>query len=503
MNRFTRLIFGIMYVIIKEKTEVFMEYNQLEPKKFFTFFKNISDIPRGSGNEKAVAQYVYETARALGHEVMMDEANNVFVRAKATPGYENRAPIMMQGHLDMVCEANRSTPHDFLTDPIRLLLDGDRLHADGTTLGADDGVAVAMMLAVLDSPELPHPELECLFTTDEETGLTGMRAFDSSILKARRMLNLDSATEGEAIVSCAGGVRSHIYFSMETEDVPDGYTVWNFSVGGLFGGHSGEDVHLGRTGAIVAFARMLYAASKVCKIRLANVIGGSRDNAIPRECSAEVAVSDILAFETAIRTEEAKIRAELVADDINFRVTLTSMDTLSKNFLSGVSSEKLIELLRILPNGVHGMSRQIPGLVETSSNLGVIRPKEEMYEIVVLSRSSISSKIDDMEHRVECAAKIAGGTVEHINRYPGWDFTEGSPLQKLFLDTYRNLFGKEARILGIHAGLECGLLKDKVPDMDMISIAPDIRDLHSPDESLSVSSTARVWTLVCEMLKNA
>lgn len=478
-----------------------MDYSQLEPQKVFTYFKNISDIPRGSGNEEAVSKYVYETARAFGHDAVMDAANNVFVRAKAAPGYEDHAPIMMQGHLDMVCEANRSTQHDFLTDPIRLLLDGDRLHADGTTLGADDGVAVAVMLALLDSPELPRPELECLFTTDEETGLTGMRAFDPSVVKSRRMLNLDSATEGEAIVSCAGGVRSHIYFPIETADVPDRYTVCTLSVGGLFGGHSGEDIHLGRTGAIVAFARMMYAASKVCDIRLASVSGGSRDNAIPRECSANAAVSDMAAFETAVRAEEAKIRAELVADDADFCVEMKAAS--SDDFLSADASARLIELLRILPNGVHGMSRQIPGMVETSSNLGVIRETADSYEIVVLSRSSVSSKLDNMEHRVECAAKIAGGTYEHINRYPGWDFTEGSPLQKLFLDTYRSLFGKEARILGIHAGLECGLLKDKVPDMDMISIAPDIRDLHSPDESLSVSSMARVWKLVCEMLKNA
>ncbi|MBR5313309.1 MAG: aminoacyl-histidine dipeptidase [Clostridia bacterium] len=478
-----------------------MDYNQLEPKKVFSYFKNISNIPRGSGNEAAVAKYVYDTVTALGHEAHLDEANNVFVRAKASPGYENRAPIMIQGHLDMVCEANRATQHDFLTDPIRLLLDGDRLHADGTTLGADDGVAVAVMLAILDSPELPRPELECLFTTDEETGLTGMRAFDPSVLRARRMLNLDSATEGEAIVSCAGGVRSHVYFPIETAPAPKNYTVCTLTVGGLFGGHSGEDIHLGRTGAIAAFARLLYTAQKVCDVRLANVVGGSRDNAIPRECSADLAIADPAAFEAAVRAEEAKIRAELTTDDVNFHVTLEPAS--SGDFLTADASGKLTALLRLLPNGVHAMSRQIPGLVETSSNLGVIRPADNAYEIVVLSRSSVESKIDDMEHRVECAAKLVGGTYEHINRYPGWDFTVGSPLQKLFLDTYRDLYGKEARILGIHAGLECGLLKHKVPDMDMISIAPDIRDLHSPDESLSVSSMARVWKLVCEMLKNA
>jgi len=480
-----------------------MDYNQLEPKKVFTYFKNISDIPRGSGNEEAAAKYVYDTVTALGHEAIMDEANNVFVRAKAAPGYEDRAPIMMQGHLDMVCEANRSTKHDFLTDPIRLIVDGDRLRADGTTLGADDGVAVAVMLAVLDSPELPRPELECLFTTDEETGLTGMRAFDPSVVKSRRMINLDSATEGEAIVSCAGGVRSHVYFPYETAEIPEQYTVCTLSIGGLFGGHSGEDIHRGRTGAIAAFARILYAAMKVCDVRLTNVSGGSRDNAIPRECSAEAAVSDYAAFEAAVRAEEAKIRAKLAADDEKFAVTLSP--AAADAFLTAESSAKLIELLRILPNGVHEMDRLIPGLVETSSNLGVIRPAAagNTYEIVVLSRSSVESKIDDLEHRVECAAKLAGGTFEHINRYPGWDFTVGSSLQQLFLDTYYDLFGRRAQILGIHAGLECGLLKNKVPDMDMISIAPDISDLHSPDESLSIPSMARVWKLVCEMLKNA
>lgn len=480
-----------------------MDYSQLEPKKVFEYFKNISDIPRGSGNEAAVSEYVYNTATALGHDAFRDEANNVFVRAKASQGYENHAPIMMQGHLDMVCEANRSVQHDFLTDPIRLILDGDRLHADGTTLGADDGVAVSVMLAILSSPNLPHPELECLFTTDEETGLTGMRAFDSSVVRSRRMINLDSATEGEAIVSCAGGVRSHVYFPIESSPVPDNFSIYTVSIGGLFGGHSGEDIHLGRIGAVATFARIIYAAQKVCDIRLANVSGGSRDNAIPRECCADVAVSDYEAFKAAVLSEEESIRAKLIDDDNGFFVKIEPVTTNETEFLSSDASRHLIELLRLLPNGVQAMSRQIPNMVETSSNLGVIRKVENSYEIVVLSRSSISSELDDMEHRVECVAKLAGGTYKHVNRYPGWDFTDGSNLQKLFLDTYRTLFGEEARILGIHAGLECGLLKNKIPDMDMISIAPNICNLHSPDESLSVSSMARVWRLVCEMLKNS
>jgi dipeptidase D len=266
--------------------------SNIQPDRVFKYFEEICSIPHGSGNMDKIATYCMDFAENLGLEAIRDGKNNVIIKKAGTEGYENSKPVILQGHLDMVCEANRATQHDFLTDPIRLLLDGDRLHADGTTLGADDGVAVAVMLAILDSPERPRPELECLFTTDEETGLTGMRAFNPSAVKSRRMLNLDSATEGEAIVSCAGGVRSHVYFPIETAPVPENYTVCTLAVGGLFGGHSGEDIHLGRTGAIAAFARLLYAAQKVCDVRLTNVVGGSRDNAIPRECSADLAVAD-------------------------------------------------------------------------------------------------------------------------------------------------------------------------------------------------------------------
>lgn len=476
-----------------------MTYSELKPEKVFSYFKQISDIPRGSGNEEAAAKFVCETARGLGCEAEIDEAHNVFVKAAATEGYEDHAPIMLQGHLDMVCEANRSTKHDFLTDPIELVLDGDLLRANGTTLGADDGVAVAVMLAVLDS-ELPHPALECLFTTCEETGLDGMRAFDANKASARRLINLDSAGEGEATVSCAGGVRSHIQFDAEMLPVEDKAVV-TVEIGGLFGGHSGEDINLGRIGAVAAMGRILYAASKACDMRIASIEGGSRDNAIPRECVVTAAVAGRDGFISAVRDEEAKIRSELVADDAGFKVNIA--DSSAENALTAEKTAQLIALLRNLPNGVHGMSRQVEGLVETSSNLAVIRPNESGWEIVVSSRSSAESKLDDMQNRVECAALAAGVKAEHTSRYPGWDYLEGSPMQQLYLDTYKELFGKEARVIGIHAGLECGLLKGKLPDMDMISIGPDIKNLHSPDEVLSVSSLARMWELVCAMLKNA
>lgn len=475
-----------------------MPYHDLKPEKVFSYFKMLSDIPRGSGNEAAAARFVADTAKKLGYQADMDEANNVFVTAPATPGYEDHAPVMLQGHLDMVCEANRGTEHDFLTDPIELVLDGDLLRANGTTLGADNGVAVAVMLAILDS-DLPHPALECLFTTEEETGLTGMRTFDASKAKARRLINLDSAGEGEATVSCAGGVRSHITFSAEKTPVEAEESVVRLEISGLAGGHSGEDIHLGRYGAVSVMARILYAASKACTIRIAAIEGGSRDNAIPRECTVTAAVSDRAAFMNASAAEIDKITAELIPDDKGFRTVFT--DDTAEEALSASRTLDLITLLRNLPNGVHGMSRQVPGLVETSSNLAVIKPDTNGFAITVSSRSSVESKLDDMQARVECASIAAGASVTHDSRYPGWDYLEGSPMQQLYLDTYKELFGKDARVIGIHAGLECGLLKGKLPDMDMISIGPDIRNLHSPDEVLSVSSLTRMWDLVCAMLK--
>ncbi len=478
-----------------------MTYTELEPKKVFSYFKQLSDIPRGSGNERAAAEFVRDTALSLGHEAEIDEANNVFVRAKASRGYEDRAPVMLQGHLDMVCEANRGVRHDFLKDPIELVLDGDLLRANGTTLGADDGVAVATMLAILSSPDLPHPPLECLFTTEEETGLTGMRSFDASKPKARRLINLDSAGEGEATVSCAGGVRSHVHFAGKKSPLDAGYEVLRLEVAGLAGGHSGEDINLGRKNAIVEAVRILYAGTKASPVRVLLFKGGNRDNAIPRECSAVFAVKDPAAFREAAEAEIAKIRSECVPDDAAFRAELCGGE--GGPALDEAASLSLLALLRNLPNGVHGMSRTVPGLVETSSNLAVVREAGDGYEIVVSSRSSVESRLDDMQNRVECAAAAADAGTTHISRYPGWDPMDDSPLQRLYLDTWKSLFCTDARVIGIHAGLECGLLKGKLPDMDMISIGPDIKNLHSPDEVLNVASLSRMYALVCAMLEKA
>ncbi|MBR5367582.1 MAG: beta-Ala-His dipeptidase [Clostridia bacterium] len=477
-----------------------MTYGELEPKIVFSYFKQLSDIPRGSGNERAAAEFVRDTALSLGHEAEIDGANNVFIRAKAAPGYEDHPPMMLQGHLDMVCEANRGTVHDFLTDPIELILTGDELRANGTTLGADDGIAAAIILAILSSPDLPHPALECLFTTEEETGLNGMRSFDAAKAKARRLINLDCAGEGVATVSCAGGVRSHIRFTAERTSLADP-AVLTLEVTGLAGGHSGEDINLGRKNAIVTLTRILYAASKASPFRLVSFAGGNRDNAIPRECAATVSPADPAAFRAAAESEIAAIAKECVQDDAGFHAVFGT--DRAESALTPASTSSFLFLLSNLPNGVHAMSRAVPGLVETSSNLAVVRACEDGFEIVVSSRSSVESMLDWMQNRVECAAGPAGAAVEHVSRYPGWDYVEGSPMQALYLETWKECFGTDAGVVGIHAGLECGLLKGKIPDMDMISIGADIRNLHSPDEVLYVGSLARMYTLVCAMLRKA
>ena len=467
--------------------------------KAMEHFAAISAIPRASGNEEAIACHIENFARERGLFCIRDTWNNVFVRRPAAPGYENAVPVVLQGHTDMVCEANSGTVHNFAKDPIRLVFDGDILHADGTTLGADNGVAVAVMLALLEEENLSSPALECIFTTSEETGLDGMRNFDASMVTGRRMINMDSAGEGEATVACAGGVRTDLIRNITREPVPEGMTVLSLSVHGLFGGHSGEDIHRGRTPAIQAMGRILQEAASVCELRLVSISGGTKDNAIPRECTAVIAVSDKEAAEKAIRKTESVLRAGLVEEDSGFTLDMT--DAVSEVCLTAADTCAIISLLRVLPLGVRQMSRDIPDLVETSSNLGVIRTGEEQVKLTLSSRSSVESQLDNMEGILASCAALAGASCTHRNRYPGWAFRTGSRMQECYKDCWKVLYGTEAKIMGIHAGLECGLFMEKIPDMDIISIGPDIRDLHSPDESMSVSSFERMAALVVRMLE--
>ncbi len=466
------------------------------------YFREIAKIPRDSGNEEAISAYVEAFARERGYFCRRDEANNVFIRREAAPGYAEHAPVVLQGHMDMVCEANADVQHDFLHDPIEILENGDILTANGTTLGADDGVAVAMMLALLDKSDLAAPAIECIFTTDEETGMSGMRAFDPSVVTGRRMINLDSAGEGEATVACAGGVRTLLTCKPDRVPLTDTESVWKLEITGLAGGHSGEDIHLGRVMAAMAMARIASVLDEKCGIRLVRIDGGSKDNAIMRECTMVFAAS--AEKDTTLRDTFANIRdtimGELVEADRGCAITMTAASD-EWQPMTKASSDRVLYLLRSLPVGVREMSRQIPGLVETSANCGIVRTSLETVEITVSSRSSVESKLDDMEDRLRALGILAGVAVEHWNRYPGWAFRDGSALQSVYLDTWKTLFDRDARVLGIHAGLECGLFIEKVPDMDIISIGPDVRNLHCPDELVTISSMERLYALVLTMLE--
>ncbi|MBR4960984.1 MAG: beta-Ala-His dipeptidase [Clostridia bacterium] len=463
-------------------------------------FLAVSAIPRGSGNEAAVASYIENFAAERGYFCLRDEWNNVFCRRPAAPGYEDAVPVVLQGHTDMVCEANAGTAHDFTKDPIRVLVDGDIMHADGTTLGADNGVAVAIMLALLDEKKLAAPALECIFTTSEETGLDGMRNFDASVVTGRRMINMDSAGEGEATVACAGGVRTDLEKAISMEALPAGYTVLKIGISGLAGGHSGEDIHRGRLPAVVGMSRLLSAAAAVCDLRLAEIRGGTKDNAIARECTAVIAVSDKTAAEEAIETMRKTISARLVPEDMGCTVVLCEDE--AAVCCTKEDTVTLLSLLQVLPLGVRSMSREIPDLVETSANLGVIRLGEGRLKMTLSSRSSVETELDRMQTILESCASLTGASFRHRNRYPGWAFRTGSRMQECYRETWKALYGTEAKIIGIHAGLECGLFMEKVPDMDIISIGPDIRNLHSPDETCTVSSFERLYKLVAEMLES-
>lgn len=467
-----------------------------------SYFREISKIPRGSGNEAAIASYVETFARDRGLFCRRDKAHNVFIRRKAASGYESHAPVVLQGHMDMVCEANADVRHDFLRDPIKILENGDILTANGTTLGADDGIAVAIMLALLDKSDLCAPALECIFTTDEETGMSGMRAFDASIVTGRRMINLDSAGEGEATVACAGGVRTMFTFTVKRSAVTAQETLWKIEISGLAGGHSGEDIHLGRTMAVMAMVRIASVLDKECGIRLIRIDGGSKDNAIMRECTMLFAstASDTVLYTVFERVNQT-IVGTLAEEDRAYQAILTKASDEGIP-MTKVCSDRVLYLLRSLPVGVRDMSRQIPGLVETSANCGIVRTNKDTVEITVSSRSSVESSLDDMEEYLYALGKLADAQVEHWNRYPGWAFREGSALQKVYLNTWKTLFDCEARVIGIHAGLECGLFMEKIPDMDIISIGPDIRNLHCPAELVTISSMERLYALVLEMLKN-
>ena len=461
-----------------------------KPEQVFRFFEDICAIPHGSGNEKAIADYIEAFAKARGFDYSRDAVNNIFVKMPATKGREDEPAVMLQAHTDMVCEKNEGTVHDFLTDPLDLYVEDGWLHARGTTLGADDGIGVAIMLALLDGAAPSHPTLECLFTVSEETGMDGVINFDFSQVGARKLINLDAAEVDTVISGCAGGVRCRMRFDADLKkNEKEAVTV---KISGLAGGHSGENIKDGRANANKLMGRFL---AQLGEFEFVSVNGGGKTNAIPRECVATVAVADINKVNELALTFEAEIKNELAECDSAFSVTVTHAGVPEYAF-SESATKKIAGALLTVANGVLKMSHKVDGLVEYSRNLGVIRTENGKVEFSFLARSGINAQLDDSCRELEALASLCGAEVFYDERYGGWDFAERSPLRDSYASAYKEITKSSPKIESIHAGLECGFIIDNIPDMDIISIGPNEIDIHSPDERLELASVELIFKVI-------
>lgn len=478
------------------------DITSLQPASVWKFFHEITQIPRPSKKEGKMIDYLMETGRKLGLETMKDEAGNVLIRKPATPGKEQVTPIIFQAHMDMVCEKNSDVDFNFETDAIRTRIDGEWLKAEGTTLGADDGIGVAMALAILESKDIAHGPIECLFTVDEETGLTGAYALQKDFLRGKMLLNLDSEDEGQFFIGCAGGKNTEITIDFEEEDVPKNSKAFRVMVKGLQGGHSGDDINKKRGNAIKILTRILHEATFAYDAELAHIDGGNLHNAIAREASATLVMQSHLEeeFTNYIRTFGETVRHELKNSDAGVVVEITPAE-LPKKVIDNYTQCDLVQALYACPHGVLAMDQDIEGFVETSTNLASVKTVGKQIKIVTSQRSSIESKKDDAANMVASAFELMGAEVEFGDGYPGWSPNGDSKVLKLMKQAYRNLFQKDPQVLVIHAGLECGLIGEKYPEMDMISYGPTLRGVHSPDEKLLIRTVQEVWDLTLEFIR--
>ncbi len=475
----------------------------LQPQCVWRFFDEITQVPRPSKKEEKIIAYLQHFAKEQNLETVTDKAGNVIINKPATSGYESEPGLILQAHVDMVCEKNADVEHNFDTDAIQTYIDGDWLKAKGTTLGADNGIGMAMMLAVLADDDLKHPALECLFTVDEETGLTGAFALEDGLLKGKSLINLDSEDDGEIFIGCAGGVDTLAKFKAEYEPTPAGYFTATVSVKGLRGGHSGGDIHLGLGNANKILNRYLYKVNKETDLRIAHIDGGNLRNAIAREATATVCVPVDFKHPLRIVLNHfiAEIEGELGKIEPDFRMELES-DELPSQVFSKTLSDKLILSLYTCPHGVVAMSHDMPGLVETSTNLASVKVKDGFIEVNTSQRSSTESAKYDIMNMVDATFVLAGAdVVSHGDGYPGWKPNVESRLLGIAKNAFNTLYNDEAKVLAIHAGLECGLFLEKYPYLDMISIGPAMQGVHSPTEKLSISSTARCWDWLVKILE--
>ncbi len=470
-----------------------------QPKRALEIFEELCAIPHGSGNEKGIADYIEVFASNHGLFIFRDETGNVFIRKNATEGYEGKESILFQGHMDMVCEKNADSSHNFLTDGLELSVKDGYLWANGTTLGADNGIAVAMMLALLETDN--HPTIECLFTVEEETGLAGAKGFDCSLITAKQMINLDSEEDDQITAGCAGGCRTEIDFAYSERLAPADYKIIEISVTGLSGGHSGAEIHCGKANANILMGRLLGAAHESNKFNLIDITCNGKDNAISRECFATVATGAAGDFKSEILLEFAEIKKELAECDGNasLNINVKAVDP-PVHCIDEKTTDSIVAFLSTVKTGVLKMSNQINGLVEYSRNLGVIETNSERVKFVLSSRSSLEAQLDLSCRELDTLALLCGAVCRHYARYPGWEYAPVSPLRDKYISEFNNLYGKELTVGVIHAGLECGILSSKTSGLDIISVGPNMYDIHSPNEHLDLASCEKIWNVLLNII---
>lgn len=474
--------------------------SDLEPKAVFRYFEEICQIPHGSGNTKAISDYLKEFAVAHDLKYRQDEWNNVIIWKDASPGYEDAPTVMLQGHMDMVCEQEADCDKNMEKEGLDLFIEGDLIGAHGTTLGGDDGIALAMALAVLDDDSICHGPLECVFTVDEEVGLKGALALDASDLESDCMINIDSEKDKVLTVSCAGSIRPFFRFPLQRENFAG--KAFTVSVEGLQGGHSGEEIHLGRANANNLLGRVLFEISQVTECRIADIQGGSKDNAIPRHARARIIVHDPKKALAAIEMVASAVEKEFYSTDPDIELNVSEVKETEETVFDRSLTERVVCFLFCAPNGVQVMSADVPGLVQTSLNIGRIYLEGDDVVCSAMLRSSVNSQNLEVLAKLRALCKVLGAEVTVASSYSAWEYKPVSPLRDVMTEAFRTVYGEEPKVEALHAGLECGILSGKMPELDCVSIGPDLTEIHTPRERLHIQSTGRIWRLLLETLKS-
>ncbi len=475
----------------------------LEPKLVWEHFYEISQIPRESGNEKAIGQYIIGVAKRNKIPYKEDEIGNIIVSCPASPGMENRPSVVIQGHTDMVCEKNNDTIHDFTKDPIKLTIDGEWVRAEGTTLGADNGIGVCCALALMEDRSLAHPPMEFLFTVDEETGLTGASGLKKEFVKSKILINLDSEEEGAFYIGCAGGKHTILRRKIDWQKPASDTKAFQIKISGLRGGHSGLSIHEGLGNSIKLIGRLLYGLKAVFPYQLARLNGGNKHNAIPREATATIftLAGNRTKLDAYIAEMQSIYRNELRFTDKDVTLSVEPFQTTARVFPTDLQIA-LVNLIYAMPHGVMAMSHAVAGLVETSTNMAIIETKENQLELLTSQRSSVASCIIDIADKIKSLGELAGFDTEQGGGYPAWEPNPTSELLKNATKVYERMYRKAPEVKAIHAGLECGIIGEKYPGMDMISFGPTIHGAHSPDERVHISAVENCWQYLLELLKS-